>query len=276
MLICIASSSSEPPKQLPEFTAARSLMQKGGSAVCLVCPPECADCEDGVATLHKAWRLNTPTDQLLKTALRGAAGGLPLVAFRCPYGGNDCPPMIEATPEGVRAKNWELRNHSGPYMNALFALLAMLSNGGVKQTNHGTVKPENVIRRKPLHKKQHPMYEYRVLELGLGDEEPIVNLQIPRECAKKRLHAVRGFFRHYKKPLKSGPNKGKTKVFVPAVLRNTEVPTKILVETANLKNPTDRKRLADPWWREQFALAYVDALKVYYKTASPSKVAKAD
>lgn len=128
--------------------------------------------------------------------------------------GNDCPPMIEAAPKGVRAKNWELRNHSGPYMNALFALLAMLSNGGVKQTNHGTVKPENVIRRKPLHKKQHPMYEYRVLELGLGNEEPIVNVQIPRECAKKRLHAVRGFFRHYKKPLKSGPNKGKTKVFV--------------------------------------------------------------
>ena len=128
--------------------------------------------------------------------------------------GNEYPPILEATPEGVRAKNWELRNHSGPYMNALFALLAMLSSGGVKQTNHGTVKPENVIRRKPLHKKQHPMYEYRVLELGLGDEEPIVNVQIPRECAKKRLHAVRGFFRHYKKPLKSGPNKGKTKVFV--------------------------------------------------------------
>jgi len=135
--------------------------------------------------------------------------------WSCPAeDGNDCPPMIEAAPKGVRAKNWELRNHSGPYMNALFALLAMLSNGGVKQTNHGTVKPENVIRRKPLHKKQHPMYEYRVLELGLGDEEPIVNVQIPRECAKKRLHAVRGFFRHYKKPLKSGPNKGKTKVFV--------------------------------------------------------------
>jgi len=128
--------------------------------------------------------------------------------------GNGCPPMLEATAEGVSAKNWELQNHSGPYINALFALLAMLSSGGVKQTNHGTVKPENVIRRKPLHKKQHPMYEYRVLELGLGDEEPIVNVQIPRECAKKRLHAVRGFFRHYKNPIKSGPNKGKTKVLV--------------------------------------------------------------
>jgi hypothetical protein len=128
--------------------------------------------------------------------------------------GNEYPPILEATPPGVETKNWKLQNHSGPYMNALFALLAMLSSGGVKQTNHGKVKPENVIRRKPLHKKQHPMYEYRVLELGLGDEEPIVNVQIPRECAKKRLHAVRGFFRHYKNPIKSGPNKGKTKVLV--------------------------------------------------------------
>jgi hypothetical protein len=58
------------------------------------------------------------------------------------------------------------------------------------------------------------MYEYKVLELGLGGEEPIVNVQISRESAKKRLHAVRGFWRTYKKPLKSGPNKGKTKVFV--------------------------------------------------------------
>lgn len=127
---------------------------------------------------------------------------------------NDWVPILEAIPDGVEAKNWKLQNHSAPYINALFALLTMLSAGGVKQTNHGTVKPENVIRRKPLHKKQHPMYEYRVLELGLGDEEPIVNVQIPRECGKKRLHAVRGFFRHYKKPIKSGPNKGKTKVFV--------------------------------------------------------------
>ena len=63
-------------------------------------------------------------------------------------------------------------------------------------------------------------------------------------------------------------------MYVPAVLRNTKVPTKILVETANLKNRTDRKRLADPWWRQQFAIAYVDALKEYYGATSTIKTAK--
>lgn len=70
--------------------------------------------------------------------------------------------------------------------------------------------------------------------------------------------------------------RSKTRVFVPAVIRNTKVPTKILVETANLKNATDRKRLADPWWREQFAKAYVDALKRYYGDGAPTKVAWTD
>lgn len=52
--------------------------------------------------------------------------------------------------------------------------------------------------------------------------------------------------------------------YVPAVLRNTVIPTKVLVEMANMTNATDRKRLADPEWRQTFAEAYVDALRAYY------------
>jgi len=54
------------------------------------------------------------------------------------------------------------------------------------------------------------------------------------------------------------------KFYLPAVLRNTEVPTKILVETANMTNPTDCMRLSDPEWRQLFAEAFVNALKTYY------------
>lgn len=53
-------------------------------------------------------------------------------------------------------------------------------------------------------------------------------------------------------------------VYVPAVLRNSAVPTKILVEMANMNNATDCSRLADPEWREAYAEAYVDALKAYF------------
>lgn len=53
-------------------------------------------------------------------------------------------------------------------------------------------------------------------------------------------------------------------VYLPAVLRNTQIPTKILIEMANITNSTDCERLADPQWRQDFAEAYVDALKTYF------------
>lgn len=54
--------------------------------------------------------------------------------------------------------------------------------------------------------------------------------------------------------------------FVPAVLRNTAVPTKVLVEVANMSNETDCTRMADPEWRQMVAEAYVDALRQYYES----------
>ena len=54
------------------------------------------------------------------------------------------------------------------------------------------------------------------------------------------------------------------RVYVPAVLRNTQIPTKILIESANITNEIDRKNLADPSWRQTFAEAYVDALRTYF------------
>lgn len=54
------------------------------------------------------------------------------------------------------------------------------------------------------------------------------------------------------------------KVYLPAVLRNTQIPTKILIEMANMTNAVDRERLADPKWRQSFAEAYVAALKMYF------------
>ena len=54
------------------------------------------------------------------------------------------------------------------------------------------------------------------------------------------------------------------RAYVPAVLRNTIVPTKVLVEVANMTNPTDQQRLADPKWRQWFAEAFVEALRNHY------------
>ncbi|MCC6143272.1 MAG: N-acetylmuramoyl-L-alanine amidase [Candidatus Hydrogenedentes bacterium] len=55
------------------------------------------------------------------------------------------------------------------------------------------------------------------------------------------------------------------RAYVPAVLRNTQIPTKVLIETANLTNPTDCERLADPQWRQWMAESIVAALKAQFE-----------
>jgi N-acetylmuramoyl-L-alanine amidase len=65
-------------------------------------------------------------------------------------------------------------------------------------------------------------------------------------------------------PIRSSIRQSGGREYVPAVLRNTLVPTKVLVECANLTNETDYKWLSQPWWRQRFAEAYVEALKQYY------------
>ena len=77
-------------------------------------------------------------------------------------------------------------------------------------------------------------------------------------------------------PIRSVVRKSRTVSYVPAVIRNAKVPTKVLIETANINNATDRGRLSDPAWRQQFAEAYVDALKRYYGSEVQTRVAAAD
>ncbi|MBI2425470.1 MAG: N-acetylmuramoyl-L-alanine amidase [Candidatus Hydrogenedentes bacterium] len=53
---------------------------------------------------------------------------------------------------------------------------------------------------------------------------------------------------------------------LPAVLRNTLIPAKVLVETANLGNAEDSDRLSNPQWRQWYAEAVADALKQHFKS----------
>ena len=54
------------------------------------------------------------------------------------------------------------------------------------------------------------------------------------------------------------------RAYLPAVLRNTAVPTKVLIEVANMTNPTDQQHLANPEWRQWFANAFVNALRNHF------------
>lgn len=65
-------------------------------------------------------------------------------------------------------------------------------------------------------------------------------------------------------PIRSQIRRSGGRVYVPGVLRDNLIPTKVLVEAANLTNAADCRRLADPAWRQRFAEAYVNALKAYF------------
>jgi N-acetylmuramoyl-L-alanine amidase len=64
------------------------------------------------------------------------------------------------------------------------------------------------------------------------------------------------------------------RAYVPAVLRNAVIPTKVLVETANLTNTVDCQRVADPQWRQGFANSFVVALRKHFASQNaPVQVA---
>ena len=52
--------------------------------------------------------------------------------------------------------------------------------------------------------------------------------------------------------------------WVPAVLKMNHVPTKVLIEVANLDNPEDRLALQTQAFRQKYALSVVEALVAYY------------
>jgi N-acetylmuramoyl-L-alanine amidase len=65
------------------------------------------------------------------------------------------------------------------------------------------------------------------------------------------------------KPIRNHVVRGRHS-YVPAVIRHNIVPTKVLVEVANLKNRDDVRLVADHEFRERYAAAFVQALKQYY------------
>ena len=65
-------------------------------------------------------------------------------------------------------------------------------------------------------------------------------------------------------PIRSEIRRSGGKSYLPTVLRNTAIPTKVLIEVANMNNSRDRQHLSNPDWRQWFAESFVDALRSHY------------
>jgi N-acetylmuramoyl-L-alanine amidase len=69
---------------------------------------------------------------------------------------------------------------------------------------------------------------------------------------------------HANKPIRDHIVNGR-KIYVPAVLRNNEIPIKVLVEVSNIGNTKDARLLKSPEHRDQMAAALKDAILTYYQ-----------
>ena len=65
-------------------------------------------------------------------------------------------------------------------------------------------------------------------------------------------------------PVRNTIRKGRSN-YVPAVLKHNLIPTRVLVETANIQSPRDRGLLCDPSWRQRYAEALYTALCRYFE-----------
>lgn len=96
--------------------------------------------------------------------------------------------------------------------------------------------------------------------------------------ANKFLHQIRSRNQpvHPEKPVRSLVlRSAKSKPFVPAVLRYSRIPTRMLVEVCNLNNPQDRKRLQDPAYRQHIADSFCASLLETYGAPAIIPTAKA-
>ncbi|MFC1850141.1 N-acetylmuramoyl-L-alanine amidase [candidate division CSSED10-310 bacterium] len=69
---------------------------------------------------------------------------------------------------------------------------------------------------------------------------------------------------HKRKPIREYIVR-KNKAWIPAVLKYNQIPGKVLLEVANLKNTADCKRIRDYTYRERYARAVVKGLILYFK-----------
>lgn len=131
---------------------------------------------------------------------------------------------ISAFPVGVDGTGF-METYNNTVLNhlMLFLILCHSHNPAVRRTVPGLPQEARKIikkhRRKPM---ESTFYEHHVLEIPAEGNVPLHIVGEGTPGTRKRLHAVRSHVRRYPKPLKSGPNKGKTWTMIDAQWRGDE------------------------------------------------------
>jgi hypothetical protein len=99
-------------------------------------------------------------------------------------------------------------------MIVFFTWWEMINNRTAKITTYRGLKPSYERKIKPLHGHKYPKFEHVVIERDLDPEPDPRGESTARAPGMVRKHFRAGHWRHFAKPLKSGPNKGKTRTWV--------------------------------------------------------------
>lgn len=130
---------------------------------------------------------------------------------------------IAAFPVGVDGSGF-MEDYHNTVLNhlMLFLILCHSHNPAIRRTVPGLPREARKIikkhRRKPM---ESTFYEHHVLEIPAEGNVPL-HFGEGTPGTRKRLHAVRSHVRRYSKPLKSGPNKGKTWTMIDSQWRGDE------------------------------------------------------
>jgi len=90
----------------------------------------------------------------------------------------------------------------------------MINSRTAKTTTYRGLKPSSERKIKPVHGHKYPKFEHVVIERDLSPEPDPRGESTARAPGTVRKHFRAGHWRHFAKPLKSGPNKGKTRTWV--------------------------------------------------------------
>tara|TARA_B100000519_G_scaffold60107_1_gene50308 strand:+ start:5418 stop:6491 length:1074 start_codon:yes stop_codon:yes gene_type:complete len=90
----------------------------------------------------------------------------------------------------------------------------MLNSRGTHARTHSGLKPSLTRKIKPHHGHRYPRFEHVVLEREIDPDPDPRGESIARAPGQVRKHFRSGHWRHYSKPLKSGPNAGRMRTWV--------------------------------------------------------------
>ena len=102
-------------------------------------------------------------------------------------------------------------------------------------------------------------------------QERVKSLGLSRDLAENVIALLRrrGIAIHNNQPIRDRIIR-QSRPWVPAVLKRSQVPAKILVEVCNLANSEDRRLIKTQAFREKFASALVDGILSYYESGEGS------